>query len=814
MQKTLILTVLMLTVRLLTAQQVTISGFVESSESGERLINALVYNADNTKYGTATNVYGFYSLSVPKGNIKMTATYVGFTPEVKEFFVSKDTTINISLVPNTEIGKIVVTGNTNKVENTQMSQVEIPIDIVKKMPVLLGEVDVLKTIQLLPGVQSGTEGTSGIYVRGGGPDQNLILLDGVPVYNVNHLFGFFSVFNGYAISDISLIKGGFPARYGGRLSSVIDIRMKEGNMNHYTGEVSVGIIASKFTIEGPIKKNKASFIVSGRRTYYDLFTLPIIYFATKINDPDINIIGGYYFYDFNAKLNYKIDNKNRIFLSGYFGRDRAYIRSSRKYTDNKNRSNSSKWTSELFWGNITTSFRWNHVFGPKLFANTTATYSNYDFTTSTYMNEQYWDTEDKKIVNELKMKYFSGIEDFAIRTDFDYNPNSWNKIKFGPSVIYHIFKPGVSAFKIGYQDTSIVDTTFGNKNINSFEYGFYIEDDLNINRFFKTNIGARFSAMQLKDTFFYSLEPRISARILVTKKFSIKASYAQMTQYLHFLTNSSIGLPTDLWLPATKIVKPEKSWQTAFGGVFNLFDDNYELAFEGFYKQMDGLIEYKEGESFFSSAFSSANGQSIWEQKVEIGKGNAYGAELFFQKKTGKLTGWIGYTISWSNRQFENISFGKVFPYKYDRRHDIGILLIYKFSEKFDLGITWVYGTGNATTLAKHRYFTFSSNYPSYNYDPYNQTFNYTTIEYYETRNNFRMPAYHRLDIGLNFNKKFKKGIQTWSISIYNAYNRLNPFYLALENDWNLFTNKSETKLYQYSLFPIIPSISYSFKFN
>lgn len=814
MQKRLLIIVIMLITNLLTAQQVTISGFVESSESGERLINALVYDANNTKYGTASNVYGFYSLTLPKGNIKMTVTYVGFSSVVKELYVSKDTTINISLVPNTEIGKIVITGNSNKVENTQMSQVEVPIDIVKKMPVLLGEVDVLKTIQLLPGVQSGTEGTSGIYVRGGGPDQNLILLDGVPVYNVNHLFGFFSVFNGYAISDISLIKGGFPARYGGRLSSVIDIRMKEGNMNHYTGEISVGIIASKFTVEGPIKKNKASFIISGRRTYFDLLTAPIIYLAVKLQDPNSNAMGGYFFYDFNAKFNYKIDDKNRVFLSGYFGRDKAYLRTSNSYTDNKNRKNTEKLQTELFWGNITTSFRWNHVFSPKLFANTTATYSNYDYTTATWMNSEWWDENDKKHNDEIKLKYFSGIEDIAIRADFDYNPNASNKIKFGPSVIYHTFKPGVSAFKIGYQDTSLIDTTFGNKNINSFEYGFFVEDDLNINRFIKVNVGARFSAMQLKDTFFYSIEPRLSARILISKKFSIKASYAEMTQYLHFLTNSTIGLPTDLWLPATKIVKPEKSWQAAVGGFFNLFDDNYELSIEGFYKEMEGLIEYKEGESFFSSALSSSNGQSTWEQKVEIGRGNAYGAELFFQKKVGKLTGWIGYTLSWSNRQFENISFGKIFPYKYDRRHDIGILLIYKFSDKFDLGVTWVYGTGNATTLAKNKYFTFSSNYPQNNYDPYYQPFNYSTIEYYETRNNFRMQAYHRLDIGLNFNKKLKRGLQTWSISIYNAYNRLNPFFVVFENDWNDFTNKSETKLVQYSLFPIIPSITYSFKFN
>ncbi len=795
------------------SQNVTISGYVENAENGERFINATVFNANNTRYGTVTNKYGFYSLSVPSDSVKLTISYVGFEPYVLNFLPKKDTVINVELISSANIGKIVVTAEGNEVKSTQMSQIDVPVATIRKMPVLFGEVDVLKTIQMLPGVQSGTEGTSGIYVRGGGPDQNLILLDGVPVYNVNHLFGFFSVFNGYAINDISLVKGGFPARYGGRLSSVVDIRMKEGNMKKYSGEVSIGVIASKFTFEGPIKKDKTSFIISGRRTYLDILTAPIIKFASAISTLDgSSFMGGYYFYDLNAKINHKFSDKDRIYLSGYFGKDKAYAKYTSSWEDNFSKTN-----FDLHWGNATGAFRWNHVFTPKLFSNLTLTYSNYKFVTD--INEDFtYSWFGDAVSQEWQLLYYSGIEDFAAKIDFDYLPNSWNKIKFGVNGIYHIFKPGVSALKYSSAESAVaIDTSYGNKPISGQEYGAYIEDELRIGSFFKINMGLRATALQMPDTLFYSIEPRISARFLINKNFSLKASYARMSQYLHFLTNSSVGLPTDLWLPATRLVPPEKSEQYALGTAINL-PNNLKLSIEGFYKKMDNLIEYKEGESFFTNPESDVENQ-IWEEKVEIGEGWSYGGEVFLQKKFGKWNGWIGYTLSWSKRQFPNIAFGQVFPYRYDRRHDIGIVLIYKLKKNIELGATWVYGTGNAVTLAKQRYLPVNMiQHKIRDGNVGDEYFYYDalSVEYYGNRNNFRLPAYHRLDLGVNFMKENKLGLRTWSISIYNFYNRKNPFFVDFNGAFLGATGNNQFKrqLIKYSLFPFIPSITYSLKFK
>ncbi len=795
------------------AQKITLSGYVTDSTNGEPLIGATVFEANNRKNGTVTNSYGFFSLTLNASKSKINFYYIGFDPLELDLNLTKDTLIKVELVPNNQIGEVVVHGKGNKVESSQMSQIDVPVKAIRTMPVLFGEVDVLKTVQLLPGVQSGTEGTSGIYVRGGGPDQNLILLDGVPVYNVNHLFGFFSVFNGYAINDISLIKGGFPARYGGRLSSVLDIRMKEGNMKKFSGEVSIGVIASKFTFEGPIKKDKTSFIISGRRTYLDILTKPIMSIASAASSVSgTSFNGGYFFYDLNAKINHKFSDKDRIYLSAYLGKDKAYTNVTSLWDGDYSKSK-----FDLHWGNITTAFRWNHVINMKLFMNTTLTYSNYLF--STEAQEEYRYTWMGNATKEFwKIGYYSGIEDYAAKMDFDYVPNSSHKIKFGATGIFHIFKPGISIMNYTSVEEGIkIDTSFGNQNIYGREFGLYAEDDFRIGNRLKINAGVRATSFSVEDTIFYSIEPRLSARFLVNDNFSVKASYAKMSQYLHFLTNSTIGLPTDLWLPATKLVPPEHSWQTAVGTEFNL-GQNYSLSLEGFYKEMQGIIEYKEGESFFSSM--ETEGGNSWEYKIERGKGWAYGGELFLRKKTGKFTGWLGYTLSWSNRQFPTISFGKVFPYRYDRRHDIGILLNYKLSDKVDIGATWVYGTGIAVTLARQRYLPVDqiqnridlNNQDNNNYYYYGEV----SVEYYGSRNNFRLPAYHRLDIGINFHKQTKLGLRTWSFSIYNVYNRKNPFYVDFNG--GLFGYDTDSKygrqLFKYSLFPIIPSITYSLKFK
>ncbi|MEA3317492.1 MAG: TonB-dependent receptor, partial [Bacteroidota bacterium] len=750
------------------AQKYTISGFISDSETGEQLIGASIYNSENLTKGTITNAYGFYSLTLENPKAEVIVSYVGYKPKAYKLNLTNNQSIDFQLTPNLELEEVIVTAKRNNVQSTQMSVVDVPIKAIKAMPVLLGEVDVLKTIQMLPGVQSGTEGTSGIYVRGGGPDQNLILLDGVPVYNVNHLFGFFSVFNADAINDVTLIKGGFPARYGGRLSSVLDIRMKEGNMKEFKGEASIGIISSKLTIEGPIKKDTTAYILSLRRTYIDILSAPIMSAVSKSNNDFDKFWAGYFFHDINAKINHKFSSKDRLYLSVYGGKDKAYSKIEEKGSNYEN-----KLDFDLHWGNLTTALRWNHIFSPQLFANTTLTYSKYRFVTET-KDEYHYSDGDNSSNDKFEIKYLSGINDIAAKIDFDYLPNPYHKIKFGVNVIYHTFEPGVTAFSVSddYLEENI-DTTFGSKDLYSQEYVAYVEDEIKIGRKLKVNFGGHFSGYNVRDTFFYSFQPRVSARFLISNNWSIKAAYSKMQQSLHFLTNSTIGLPTDLWLPATDKIKPQMSTQYAVGTNISL-NKQIDLSIEGFYKEMDNLIEYKEGASFFGGSDDGSLIGQVWEDKVEIGSGLAYGCEILLKKDIGKLSGWIGYTLSWTNRQFENISFGEEFPYRYDRRHDISLVLSYKFNDRIDAGLTWVYGTGNAVTLAQERYIAVS------NIDNVNSGY-ITTIDNYGKRNNFRMPAYHRLDVGVNFSKQKKRGVRTWSVSVYNAYNRKNPFFVQFE---------------------------------
>ncbi len=820
MKKLLSATFLLLFSLVLFSQKITVSGYIENSETGERIIGANIYNQE-LGFGTASNVYGFYSLTFKQKNIRLTASFIGYQSQNIDLNLTKDTVINFYLVPNTELEEVIVTGKQNTVKTSQMSSIDIPLHAVQKLPVLFGEVDVLKTIQLMPGVQSGSEGTSGVYVRGGGPDQNLILLDGVPVYNVNHLFGFFSVFNGYAIKDITLIKGGFPARYGGRLSSVIDIRMKEGNMKKFSGEASSSFIASKISFEGPIIKDKASFIISARRTYIDAIAAPFIKMFSSFSSETEKFSAGYFFYDINAKVNNKFSEKDRVFLSVYTGKDKAYMKMNEDYSS---QDEVDKYSSDfdLHWGNLTSALRWNHVYTPKLFGNTTLTYSRYNFITAISEEDEYtsWNNPtDKKVYKDkFEISYLSGIEDYALKLDYDYLPSPNHKIKFGINGIYHIFKPGVSALSVSDDENKqSVDTTYGSKNIYANEYSAYAEDDIRIGKIIKVNIGGRVSGLSVQDTFYYSLEPRISARFLITDKWSIKAAYSEMTQYLHFLTNSTIGLPTDLWLPATKRIPPQHSVQYAAGTAITLpYDLN--LTIETYYKDMTNLIEYKEGASFFEDPEEGSLAGTNWEDKIEIGKGNSYGAEVMLSKNVGNLTGWLAYTWSKTTRQFKNISFGQVFPYRYDRRHDASIALTYKINDKIDIGATWVYGTGISVTLAQQRYLPLNAienlidsrqnNDPNYYY------YGNGSVEYYGKRNNYRLPDYHRLDLSINFNKKVKYGVRTWNVSIYNAYNRKNAFYVDFTGGMFTENNSNKRQLMKYSLFPIIPSVSYTYKFK
>ncbi len=763
----------------------TISGTISDSTSGEKLIGATFYEKENLK-GTTSNLYGFYSLTLPEGEYDIICSYMGYQPFQRKLLLNKNQELNIKLKSSINLKEFVISAENSEkqYEINRMSSINVDLDKVQSLPVLLGEVDIIKTIQLLPGVQSGSEGSSGLYVRGGGPDQNLILLDGVPVYNASHLFGFFSVFNADAINSVELIKGGFPARYGGRLSSVLDIRMKEGNMNEFHGAGSIGLISSKISIEGPIIKEKTSFILSARRTYIDILAQPLI----RMADNDIDRVG-YYFYDLNTKINHKFSDKSHLYYSFYTGSDKFYMGYTDKYLDFGTDYESST-KNHLRWGNLISALRWNYRITPKLFSNTTVTYSRYKFDILDEYNNK--ETTSGGVVTEdnFQAKFFSQINDWSGKVDFDYLPSPNHYIKFGTGYTYHIFEPEATQIKIDDINNPL-DTSFGAIKQYGNEMWVYFEDDIKISDKIKINPGIYASGFFIKDKFYYSIEPRFNSRILLGKKNSIKFSYARMTQYLHLLTNPSIGLPTDLWVPTTKTIEPEKSHQIAVGYSQNI-KKKFELSIEGYYKWMDNLIEYEDGASFFGNTEN-------WEDKVVTGKGWSYGGEILFEKRVGKTTGWIGYTLSWTERQFDDINFGEKFSYRYDRRHDIGIAITHEFNERVDIGLVWVYGTGNAFSLGLETFM------------PYNAFFgnNYANpVVYIESRNNYRMPAYHRLDLGVNIHKEKKWGEATWSFGIYNVYNRKNPFYLYFSYDDN-----SHKQLKQISIFPLIPSVSYQFKF-
>jgi hypothetical protein len=769
------------------AQKFTINGNIRDGSTGENLIGATVFNL-KTSEGTTSNTYGFFSITLGADTVDLRVSFVGYESSRIKFALKKDTTLSVNLTSGIQLNEVVVSGKAmDKIqESSRMGTIDVPIDQIKKLPAFLGEVDMLKVLQLLPGVQAGSEGSSGLYVRGGGPDQNLILLDGVPVYNASHLFGFFSVFNADAINNVELIKGGFPARYGGRLSSVIDINMKEGNNKKLKGEGSIGLVASKLTLEGPIK-DKTTFIISARRTYIDLLARPIIKKASKGET-----VAGYYFYDLNAKINHKINDKNRIYFSTYTGDDKAYARSKYSYEstapgpNNGPSSVKSKDEAGLKWGNITGALRWNSIITNKLFSNVTATYSRYRF--SVFANEEETRT-NPDASSYFHTEYVSGIRDWTLKTDFDYLPNPNHFIKFGGQATEHLFTPGV----LSYRSTEKADTTFGAKPTYSKEFSLYAEDDFLITPKLKVNMGVHASGLSVEDRFYKSLQPRLSARYLVTPLVSLKASYAKMTQFIHLLTNAGLGLPTDLWVPATSRIGPEQSYLSSIGGAYNL-NNKYEFSIEGYYKKMNGLIEYKDGANYLDL-------ESDWQDKVEVGSGKSYGAEFFIQKKTGRLNGWIGYTLSKANRTFANINEGRTFPYRYDRRHDLKIATTYQLRPNKDFSLTWVFGSGNAVTLPQ-------SSYPQMNDHPVPYYPNESAVQFYDGRNSYRMRPYHRLDLSYTTTKKKKWGERSWTFAVYNVYSRRNPFYIDLTYD-----KQGNKKFAQYSLFPIIPSVAYRFKF-
>jgi hypothetical protein len=764
-------------------QSVSLSGYMKDSATGESLVSATIYIKEADQ-GGVTNNYGFYSLSVPPGVYTVIFSYVGYNTVTKKIDLSTSQTCNAEMQNTTELKEVDITTvrKDENVTNSEMGTITLSMARIKTLPVLFGEVDILKTLTLLPGVQSAGEGNSGFYVRGGGPDQNLVLLDDAVVYNPGHLFGFFSIFNSDAVKDVTLIKGGAPANYGGRLSSVVDITMKEGNNKDFHAEGGIGVIASRLTLEGPIKKNKGSFILSGRRTYIDEIARP---FASALKH------SGYYFYDLNFKANYILGKNDRVYLSGYVGLDKFTFQNP-----------TGTFNADIPWGNKIATFRWNHQFSGKLFVNTTLVYNDYNFAAN--FNQ-----------NDYGIKISSGVKDYNAKTDFDYYSSFHHHFKAGLAYTYHTFTPN--------QVSGHVDSVTLNPD-NAFikyahEAGVYVLDEFEPAKWWKINLGLRYSWFgqvgpytadqydatgntvidstkykpgQLVKTY-GGLEPRFNMRFQLDENSSIKTSVAKTYQYVHLVSNNGTTLPTDVWVPSTYVVKPEIAWQYSTGYFRNFMNNQLETSVEVYYKDMQNQIQYKDG--------YVPNSLQDPEQSYVFGKGTSYGSEFFVNKTHGKFTGWVGYTLSWTTQQFALLNNGEPFPAKYDRRHDVSVVGNYTFSKKWTFSSVFVYGSGNAITLPTAYYFINGGN---------------TLAEEFSKVNAYRLPAYNRLDIAATLtpqhHHKKHKWDDSWTFSIYNVYDRHNPYFLYVDIQGTVQTNIKLT-VYEVYILPILPSITYNFKF-
>lgn len=767
-------------------QKFSVSGYVKEKDSRELLPGVNIYIA-SISGGTVTNNYGFYSITLPAGNYEVSYSYIGYQTIIREINLTQNLVLDIWLDPSITLEEVVISAEKaeRQSESNRMSMISVPVKQIRNIPALLGEKDVFKALQLLPGVQKGSEGNSGLYVRGGGPDQNLIILDDAPVYNANHLFGFFSIFNGDALKSIELTKGGFPARYGGRLSSVVEMTMKDGNKQKFSGEAGIGILSSRLVLEGPLIKDKSSFLISGRRTYIDVLTRPFMPDDSK---------GGYYFYDLNAKLNYDFGRKNKVYLSGYFGRDKFQFVNSYNY---ENESNKSK--GGLYWQNATATLRWNHLFTSRVFSNTSFIYSSYDLNIF---------NEEKDKYGTYKLNYNSGIRDLAVKYDLEYHVSTKYLLRAGLQTTNHLFTPSAIIEKDSQTLIDFKKTT----SYDSQESGIYIENHITLKRF-QANAGVRMSHFIADKKNYVFVEPRLSINYLIKEGISAKVAFAEMNQFIHLLSNTGIGLPTDLWVPSTSIVKPQNSRQVSAGLAQDLPSKNLTLTLEGYYKWSRNILGYKPGASFLLLDDPTEAQNFTWQDNVTAGSGKSYGIEMLVQRKTGKLTGWVGYTLSWTKLKFDEINFGEYFWARYDRRHDISVVAIYELSKNITLSGTWVYGTGSAITLPL-------GEYPGNTYSPiaeylpegdpnYYEYFN--TVTDYGKVNSFRMKAYHRLDFAIQFHKQMKRHERTWELGLYNAYNRKNPFFYFIESEYS--DNGTISKLKQVSIFPLIPSVTYNIKF-
>ncbi|MCB0523275.1 MAG: TonB-dependent receptor [Lewinellaceae bacterium] len=748
-----------------------VSGVLRDAQSGETLIGATV-QAPSLSIGNYSNEYGFYSLSLPvsEDSVELVFSYIGFETISRKVKPVGEIKLDIALSQiGTLIDEVVIKANAleDKMRSTEMSVTTLTSKEIKAVPVLFGESDILKILQLKPGFTPGSEGTTGLFVRGGNSDQNLIVLDEAVVYNPNHLFGFFSTFNSDAVKDLKVYKGGFPAQYGGRLSSVIDVRMKEGNNKKFTGSGGIGLIASRLTLEGPIQKDKSSFMISGRRTYVDLITREVN--KANVDNPDYVKIPDYYFYDLNTKVNFTLSPKDRLYLSGYFGRDVFNFKDE-------------TFNFRFDWGNATGTARWNHQFGSKLFANTTFTFSDYRY-------------KIQNILQGFSFSLSSNIKDANGKVDFYYQPNNEHTIRFGGNATYHNFI--TARLKAGSDDGQVKFEA--GRDYDGAEFGAYFADEWSILPRVKLNYGLRFSAWNNSPAFYFNVEPRLAANYSVSEKWSIKGSYARMNQYVHLLASSGLSLPTDIWYPSTEGIKPEVSDQIAIGTSY-LLGDQILITWEAWYKWLQNQVDFIDGAELF--------GNNELENELTIGRGKAYSPlELEIEKKEGKLTGWIGYTLAWVKRgEFKDINGGKYFPPRYDTRHNFTVVGTYELSKKWQFTATWVYSSGYVSWLPIGRYSL--QDVPGAPFQ--------TIVPVYGERNSFRYPPYMRGDLGIVYKWKKRWSEHDITVSVYNVTDRRNPYFIYIDGKYEE-TDLGEVPVgvqaKQVSLFPILPSVTWNFKF-
>lgn len=797
-------------------KQVTVSGFVRDKRSAESLIGASVYEA-HSRVGTASNNFGFFSLTLPPGDITIRSSYIGYTSHQHILNgLERDTVLAIELEPSASLEEVVITGQSNdkqSVLSTQMGALEINQQTIRSTPVMFGEADIIKTLQLTPGVSAGTEGTAGMYVRGGNVDENLFLIDGNPVYQINHIGGIFSAFNPEAISGMDFFKSGFPSRYGGRLSSVVDVHTKEGNMKEYHGSASIGLISGNLNFEGPIIKDRTSFNIGLRRTWLDVLSAPAVAIANKITKKDgTRLRARYAFHDLNLKVNHIFNDRSRMYLSLYNGND--VLKGGSTDFPDQDSDNNYNYDSDvsLRWGNIMATAGWTYVFNNRLFGKVSGVFTRY--------HSRLRNTEHDVVGNEGDEDYSdsfrenetnTGITDFGLRTSFDYLPASAHHIRFGGDYLVHRFHPEYNR-SVAYEkneETSVeIGQEFANDLLWGHEAGVYAEDDWTLSSAVRLNAGLRFSLFNVQGKTYTGLEPRVSLRWLLDDNLSFKASYSRMNQYVHLISNSFISLPTDAWMPVTRKLKPLISDQVSAGFYYNL-NKEYNFSVEGYYKTLDNLLEYRDGHTFTPSFVN-------WEDKLTAGEGRSYGAEFMVRKETGRTTGWVGYGLSWSDRQFDELNQGARYPARFDNRHKLNIVVMHKISPKVELSAAWSYASGNHVTLSLENYYENGTGSPTNNDNRYMGASE--SIDYYEGRNNYQLPAYHRLDLGIKIYRPKKKGrMGIWTVSIYNVYSRMNPFMIYKSDktvpDPGSSYGKNVPVFKTIGIMPIIPSISYTYKF-